>query len=161
MHGRVLVVDVGTSSVRSAVVDADAHVVVEHRAPLLPDSPAPGLVEFDATAMGGVVLELARRALDDAGPVDGVGIANQHASTVVWDRTTGDPIAPGIGWQDLRTVGRCLELRARGPIFPPDLGAETKVEAILDAEDPERTATWRSARSTAGWHGSSPRVRST
>ena len=137
MHGRLLVVDVGTSSVRSAVVDADAHVVVEHRAPLLPDSPAPGLVEFDATAMAGVVLDLARRALADGGPVDGVGIANQRASTVVWDRSTGMPVAPGIGWQDLRTVGRCLELRAQGSTFPPNFSA-TKIEAILDAEDPER-----------------------
>ena len=50
----------------------------------------------------------------DAGPVDAVGISNQRASTVVWDRATGEPVGPGIGWQDLRTVGTCLQLRAEG-----------------------------------------------
>ncbi|HEY8215849.1 MAG TPA: FGGY-family carbohydrate kinase [Acidimicrobiia bacterium] len=133
----ILVVDVGTSSARAAVVDADARVVVEHRAPLLPDSPAPGLVEFDAAAMADAVHDLAQRALADGGPVDGVGIANQRASTIVWDRGTGVPVAPAIGWQDLRTVGRCLVLRAEGLVIAPNLSA-TKLEAILDAVDPDR-----------------------
>ena len=59
--GRVLVVDVGTSSVRAAVVDADGAVVAEHARELLPDSPADGLVEFDAAAM-------ARRASTSRAP---------------------------------------------------------------------------------------------
>ncbi len=78
---------------------------------VLPDSPAPGLVEFDAAVMASAALELARAALAAGGPVDAVGIANQRGSAVVWDRATGEPIGPGLGWQDLRTVGRCLELR--------------------------------------------------
>jgi glycerol kinase len=137
MNGRVLVVDVGTSSVRAAVIDSGARVVVEHHVQLLPDSPVPGLVEFDAAAMASVALELAQRALADGGPVDSVGIADQRASTIVWDRTTGAPVAPGIGWQDLRTVGRCLELRAKGLTFAPNFSA-LKLEAILDAVDPDR-----------------------
>jgi glycerol kinase len=134
---RLLVVDVGTSSVRSAVVDGDARIVAERREPLLPDSPAPGLVEFDATRMARVALELAGAALDAAGPVDAVGVANQRGSAIVWDRATGEPVAPGIGWQDLRTVGRCLELRAEGARVAPNFSA-TKIESILDAVDPGR-----------------------
>jgi glycerol kinase len=137
VNGRVLVVDVGTSSARAAVVDREARVVVEHHAPLLPDTPAPGLVELDAVALADTALGLARRALSEGGPVEGVGVANQRASTIVWDRTTGTPVAPGIGWQDLRTVGRCLELRAAGIAVAPNFSA-TKLEAILDAVDPER-----------------------
>jgi glycerol kinase len=137
VNGRVLVVDVGTSSARSAVVDGDARVVVEHHVPLLPDSPAPGLVEFDAAAMAGVILDVATRALADGGPVDAVGIANQRASTIVWDRGTGTPVAPGIGWQDLRTVGRSLELRAQGVTFAPNFSA-LKLESILETVDPDR-----------------------
>ena len=136
--GTVLVVDVGTSSVRASVVDGDARVVAEHRAPLLPDSPAPGLVEFDAVEMARVAIELATRALDAAGPVDAVGIANQRASTVVWDRATGTPVAPGLGWQDLRTLGRCLELAGTGVRIAPNHTA-TKVEYLLDLADPERS----------------------
>ena len=93
--GSVLVVDVGTSGVRAAIVRPDATVEHVHYAPVLPDTPAPGLVEFDAAAMADAVLAVARAALADGGPVDGVGIANQRASTIVWDRATGGAAGPG------------------------------------------------------------------
>ncbi len=133
----ILVIDVGTSGLRAAVVTADSSVTHAHPTPLLPDSPAPGLVEFDGVAMAAAVLQVARAALDAGGPVAAVGIANQRASTLVWDRSTGEPVAPGLGWQDLRTVGRCLELRAEGIRIAPNLSA-TKAQAILDQVDPER-----------------------
>ncbi|HAM02621.1 MAG TPA: glycerol kinase [Acidimicrobiaceae bacterium] len=139
---RVLVVDVGTSSLRAGVVKGGdvSHV---HRRELLPTSPAPGFVEFDATAMADAVLEVALAASDDAArdgkePVAGVGITNQRASTVVWDRKTGTPVGPGIGWQDLRTVGMCMALADQGIRLAPNESA-TKVVMLLDLADPERT----------------------
>ncbi len=137
----ILVVDVGTSSVRAAVVHDDASVHAERAVPLLPHSPAPGLVELDAAAMARAVLDVAHGALDahgGAGTVDAVGIANQRCSTIVWDRATGEPLAPGLGWQDLRTVGRCLELQAQGLRVAPNASA-TKLEHLLDLVDAERT----------------------
>jgi glycerol kinase len=134
----LLVVDVGTSAVRASVMRPDATVTAEHRREVLPDSPAPGLVEFDAAAMADAALDVARRALADGGPVTGVGIANQRASVVVWDRATGRPLGPGIGWQDLRTVGDCLVLQADGLRLAPNQSA-TKIAHLLDAHDPERT----------------------
>jgi len=107
----LLVVDVGTSGLRAAIVRPDATVEHVHHVPLLPDTPAAGLVEFDAAAMASAALECARAALAAGGPVAAVGITNQRASTIVWDRATGEPVAPGLGWQDLRTVGECLMLR--------------------------------------------------
>jgi glycerol kinase len=136
--GSILVVDVGTSGVRAAIVRPDASVEHEHRVPLLPDSPAPGLVEFDAARMADAILETARAALDAGGPVAGVGIADQRASSIVWERATGKPVAPGIGWQDLRTVGTCLVLQAEGIRLAPNASA-TKVMAILDEVDPDRS----------------------
>jgi glycerol kinase len=133
----ILVVDVGTSSVRGVVVDADARVVAEHRTQLLPSSPAPGLVEFDATEMANAALGVARAALDEAGAVTAVGVANQRGSAIVWDRATGAPVGLGIGWQDLRTVVRCLELAATGVRLGPNHAA-TKFEVLLDAADPKR-----------------------
>jgi glycerol kinase len=137
----ILVVDVGTSSVRAALVRGDATIAHEEQRPLLPASPAPGLVEFDASEMAATVLDAARAAVAVAGsggdPIDAVGIANQRGSTVVWDRATGEPVGPGIGWQDLRTVGRCLELRGQGLRFAPNVSA-TKLELLLDAADPGR-----------------------
>ncbi len=142
MSGSVLVVDVGTSGVRAAIVRPDASVTDEHHVHVLPDSPAPGLVEFDAAAMADAVLEVATAALAGGGPVDGVGIANQRASVIVWERASGRPVAPGIGWQDLRTVGTCLVLQAEGIRLAPNASA-TKVMAILDDVDPERTRAER------------------
>ncbi|MGZ6927848.1 MAG: FGGY family carbohydrate kinase [Acidimicrobiia bacterium] len=135
----VLVCDVGTSSIRAAIVGEDASVRHEQHRPFLPDSPAPGMVEFDAAAMAAVVLETARAALDAWGePVAAVGITNQRGSAVVWDRASGEPVAPAQGWQDLRTIVNCLVHQAAGFRFAPN-AAGTKFENILDAVDPERT----------------------
>lgn len=133
-----LVVDVGTSSVRAAIVHDDASITHEHTLPALPTSTAPGLVEFDATALAVAALEVSRATLAAGGPVAAVGIANQRGSTVVWDRATGEPIGPGLGWQDLRTVGTCLVMQADGFRFAPNASA-TKVSWLLDQFDPDRS----------------------
>jgi len=138
----ILVVDVGTSGVRGAVVRPDATVEHIHHVPVLPDTPFPGLVEFDGTAIASAVAEVAARSLADGGPVAAVGIANQRASTLVWDRATGEPVGPGLGWQDLRTVGACLELQAQGIRIAPNASA-TKLSAILDLADPDRSRSER------------------
>jgi glycerol kinase len=138
----LLVVDVGTSGVRGAVVRPDATVEHIHHVPVLPDTPFPGLVEFDATAMAAAVVDVASASLAEGGPVEAVGIANQRASTIVWDRATGVPVGPGIGWQDLRTVGTCLELQGKGIRVAPNASA-TKVAALLDSADPDRARSER------------------
>ena len=138
MGDSLLVVDVGTSGLRAAIVRPDATVEHVHHQPLLPSSPAPGLVEFDATLMAKAALECARAALAAGGPVGAVGITNQRASTIVWDRATGEPVGPGLGWQDLRTVGTCLVVREQGLRVAPNASA-TKLAHLLDAADPERS----------------------
>jgi glycerol kinase len=133
----LLVVDIGTSGVRSAIGRPDATIEVEFRQEVVPDTPAPGLVEIDATRMATAVLDTARGALAEAGPVEGIGIATQRASTIVWDRSTGEPVAPALGWQDLRTLGDCLVLQAEGLRFAPNQSA-TKIKHLLDNADPDR-----------------------
>ena len=39
-----------------------------------------------------------------------LGITNQRETTVVWDRTTGEPVYNAIVWQDTRTSDICSEL---------------------------------------------------
>ena len=135
----LLVVDVGTSGVRAALVDGDGRVRDVHHREVLPSSPAPNFVEFDGAAMADAVLGVAGEALAAAGgSVDAVGIANQRASTLVWDRATGEPVGPGIGWQDLRTVGMCLMLQPQGIRLAPNASA-TKLAVLLDMADPDRT----------------------
>lgn len=155
----ILVIDVGTSAVRAAVVRPDATVTGEVRRATLPDTPVPGLVEFDAAAVADAALECAREVLDRNGPVDAVGITNQRATTIVWDRVTGEPVAPAQGWQDLRTVGDCLVLAAEGIRLAPNQSA-TKIANILDAVDPDRSRdlcfgtpdSWLVWRLTEGAH---------
>ena len=134
----VLVVDVGTSGLRAAIGRPDGEVTALHYRAFPPSSPFPGLVEFDATAMAAAVLDVAHAALAEAGPVEAVGITAQRASTVVWDRATGEPIGPGIGWQDLRTVFDCITLKAEhGLGFAPNQSA-TKLAWLLNTIDPGR-----------------------
>jgi glycerol kinase len=134
----LLVIDIGTSGVRAAAVTHDARIVHERYRQVLPSSPAPGLVEFDAQLLAEASLEVARQVLSEAGTVEAVGIANQRASTVVWERSTGRPVGPALGWQDLRTVGDCLVLQGEGLRFAPNQSA-TKVAHLLDEHDVTRS----------------------
>ena len=163
----ILVIDAGTSGVRAAIVHPDGTIGVERRRATLPDSPFPGLVEFDAVTYADAALDCAREVLRQHGPVDAVGISNQRASVVVWDAATGEPVAPAQGWQDLRTIGECLTLNAEGFHLAPTLSA-TKVASILDAVDPERVRdlrfgtvdSWIVWRLTQGAHHVSDRSNS-
>jgi glycerol kinase len=82
--------------------------------------------------MAEAVLAVAKKSLATAGPVEAVGITNQRASTLVWDRSTGRPIGPGLGWQDLRTVFDCINAKANhGLALAPNQSA-TKVAWLLN-----------------------------
>jgi glycerol kinase len=132
----ILVIDVGTSGVRAAMVESSRITSVHYRE-LLPETPMPNFVQFDATRMASAVLEVAHEAIEAGGAPSAVGIANQRASTIVWDRATGEPVGPGVGWQDLRTVGMCLTLQAQGIRVAPNASA-TKLGFLLDMADPKR-----------------------
>ncbi len=134
----ILVVDVGTSGVRAAVVRPDASIPVVHHRKVLPSTPQPGFVEFDAATLAEAALEVGRAALAEVGSVAAVGIAAQRASTIVWDRATGEPVGPGISWQDLRTAGMCLMLQDQGVRVAPNASA-TKLGFLLDMADPDRS----------------------
>ena len=66
-------------------------------------------------------IDSARRLLDrhrvTAADLSGIGITNQRETTVVWDRKTGEPVAPAIVWQCRRTAEFCAEL-ARSAAAP-------------------------------------------
>jgi len=127
----ILVIDVGTTSLRAAVVDGDATIRALEQRAFPPQSPAPGLVEFDAAEMARLVLEASRAVIERAGPVEVVGITTQRASTVVWDRTTGAPVAPALGWQDLRTVGECIVADAEHGVSVAPNQTATKAAWLL------------------------------
>ncbi len=133
----ILVIDVGTSSVRAVAVRPDATLGPSARTALLPETPFAGLVEVDAVRLGEVAVELACAVLAEVGRVDAIGITNQRATTIVWDAASGRPVGPGLGWQDLRTVGACLALQGQGIRVAPNASA-TKLAHLLDEHDPQR-----------------------
>ncbi len=127
----VLVIDVGTTGLRAALVTREGTVEHLRYEKCAPTSPFPGLVEFDARAMADAVLRVAAEVVSLADRIDGIGITTQRASTVMWDSQTLQPLAPGLGWQDLRTVGDCIVSRAEhGLVLAPNQTA-TKAKWLL------------------------------
>jgi len=127
----VLVVDLGSSSIR-AVVSTKSGPTLSVQRPLALQRPFPGLVELD----GEQVAEAARAVAHEAasavdGPISALGIANQRASCLLWRRDTGKPVGPVLSWQDLRTVGSCLSARAEGILVAPSHSA-TKWAWLLE-----------------------------
>jgi glycerol kinase len=127
----LLAIDVGTTSIRAAVLDGDLAITSMARRAFPPSTPFPGLVEFDAAELVRVVLDAVAEATAAADPVTAVGITNQRASTVVWDRATGEPIAPALGWQDLRTIGECLTARSEHDLALAPNQSATKLSWLL------------------------------
>lgn len=127
---RTLVIDVGTSGVRAAVVNDDTSITNLVHEVFRPSSPAPGLVEFSADALWDLVMRVSLASMDGS-PVDAVGITNQRASVVGWRRSTGTSIGPAIGWQDLRTVGDCIMARAQHGIGLAPNQSATKVSWLM------------------------------
>ncbi|MBM3729735.1 MAG: hypothetical protein FJW44_02785 [Actinobacteria bacterium] len=110
----VLVIDVGTSGLRTALVGAAGTLVDYLHVVQPPSTPSPGLVEFDAMRMYEAAVEAATTIVrrNDHIEVASLGITNQRASVVAWNARTGEPVGPGIGWQDLRTVIECITAKS-------------------------------------------------
>ncbi|GAB4398668.1 MAG: glycerol kinase GlpK [Rhodoferax sp.] len=114
----LLALDQGTSSSRSIVFDARGQPLAMAQQELTQHYPRSGWVEHDPMEIWHTQRDTARAALAQAGlrarDIRAVGITNQRETTVVWRRSTGQPIYPAIVWQDRRTEPDCAALRAQG-----------------------------------------------
>ncbi len=119
----ILALDQGTTSSRALIFDHAGHVVAMAQQPFAQHFPQPAWVEHDANdiwrSQCQVVHSAIARATKTLGHdvlphVAAMGITNQRETTVLWDRATGEPIAPAIVWQDRRTAATCDALRAAG-----------------------------------------------
>lgn len=154
----IMAVDQGTSSTKVVAIDETGAVVGWSSVALSQEHPHPGWVEQDADAIvASVITGIERVVCDlDAGldeRVVAVAISSQRESAVAWDRATGRPLGPMLGWQDRRTVGAAQALESAGhgervreitglPIDP--MFSALKFAWLLDAVDPDRS------RSAAG-----------
>lgn len=106
MRDLILGVDQGTTSTRACVMDAESRILSAGQLPHRQLYPREGSVEHDAGEIWDnvrrLVVECTERA-PAAGRLAGIGIANQGETVLVWDREKGQPLAPAIVWQDVRT----------------------------------------------------------
>ena len=105
----VMAIDHGTTSTRAIVFDREGTIRSVAQKEHQQIFERPGWVGHDAAEIWRNTRELLRDALRDASltaaDIAAIGVTNQRETSVVWDRTTGIPIADAIVWQDTRTQG--------------------------------------------------------
>jgi len=117
----ILALDQGTTSSRAIAFDRHGRVAAVAQREFAQHFPQPGWVEHDADEIWSSQLAVARECVrqlavssSEAPRIAAIGITNQRETTVLWDRATGQPLAPAIVWQDRRTTARCEQLRRQG-----------------------------------------------
>lgn len=127
----LLSLDEGTTSARAALYDEQGRRVAMESSPIECRYPATGWVEQDANAIWSAQLDAARGVLArvPGARIAACGITNQRETTIVWDRATGQPVAPAIVWQCRRTAGFCAELAAG----PQAAAITRKTGLVIDA----------------------------
>jgi len=142
MTSTLLALDQGTTSSRAIVFDLAGREIARAQRPLPNHFPLPGWVEQDAREIWQTQLDCLREAVAQLAAVVAGGVALgmpiQPERPVWWARTSGDPLAPAIVWQDRRTVAACDALRAAG--YGEMIRRKTGLE--LDAYFSATKLTW-------------------
>ncbi len=141
----LLALDQGTTSSRAIVFDERGRILTIRQREFKQHYPQPGWVEHNAEEIWTTQLDVAAEALAalklQPSDIVALGITNQRETVVLWDRVTGQPLAPAIVWQDRRTAAMCEQLRAAGqePLLHAKTGlladpyfSGTKIAWLLD-----------------------------
>ena len=108
-------IDIGTSSVKAVIADAEQSVVAQASVPLAVSRPQPGFSEQDpeswwkatVEAIGALPMNIRRQ-------VEAVGLTGQmHGATLLDDADR--PLRPAILWNDGRSSAECIEIESREP----------------------------------------------
>lgn len=145
----VLTIDQGTTSSRAILFDREGKIRAVSQRPTTQYFPAGGWVDHDAAEIWETVRLCVADALErvnaSVADVVAAGITNQRETTVVWDRMTGEPLAPAIVWQSRQSVPWVEAISARGMadrfhqvtgLVPDAYFSATKLALLLD-ENPE------------------------
>ena len=117
MSDYILVIDEGTTSTRAIAFDRAFQqvAVAQEEVPL--QYPADGWVEQDGAEIWEKTVAVCKSVIAQIGGAEkiaSIGITNQRETTLVWDKATGEPVAPAIIWQDRRTAAFCDGLKQDG-----------------------------------------------
>lgn len=110
----IVALDQGTTSSRCIIFDRELNIISVAQKELQIFYPQPGWVEqrpLDIwVTQYGVLTQALLTAGINPGEIAGIGITNQRETTIVWDKTTGEPIYNAIVWQCRRTAAFCKQL---------------------------------------------------
>ena len=147
----ILALDQGTTSSRAIVFNGRGTIETIAQNEFQQHYPEPGWVEHDPQEIWSTQAGVATEALSKVGirsdRLAAIGITNQRETTIVWDRSTGEPVYNAIVWQDRRTARFCDALKNRGlvDLFQEKTGlvidsyfSGTKVRWILENVDGAR-----------------------
>lgn len=141
----VLALDQGTTSSRAILYSHSGDILGVAQKEFSQIYPKSGWVEHNPIEIWDTQLAVARQVLSDCRvdtkEVAAIGITNQRETTVVWDRTTGQPVYNAIVWQDRRTADYCdllkstsdaVAITARTGLVVDPYFSGTKLRWILD-----------------------------
>lgn len=137
--------DLGSTSARAVLVDADGEVVAQASRPTEPLFPQRGWVELDPWHLWHALRDSLAEALAVAGAttddIAGAGVTTSRETCLIWDRATGEPIYPAIMWMSLQTddvvarwraAGLDDEFRRRTGLFNDSFFSAAKLAWVLD-----------------------------
>jgi len=115
----IITVDIGTTSMRAVLYDADSHLIHMDQRENTPEYHSDGRVEQDASAWKKIlpdVLKSCATAARTAGmePVC-ISVTAQRSSVIPIDRL-GNPLHPAIMWQDRRTAEMAQVMSTNNPL---------------------------------------------
>jgi glycerol kinase len=114
----LLAIDQGTTGSTALVMSTDGRTVGQATREFPQHFPEPGWVEHEPEEIWDSVVAAVAEAIRVSGArgedIAAVGLTNQRETTLLWDRTSGEPLHRAIVWQDRRTAARCAELKAAG-----------------------------------------------
>ncbi|PXX71743.1 glycerol kinase [Nocardia tenerifensis] len=116
MRRGILGIDEGSTGTRAAIVGEDGACGPSFYAPIDVVHRGPTHVEQDPMQLLHKTIEVARQALAWAGDsgveIVALSLCTQRATAILWDRLTGQPLAPAVVWQDSRYAEELARLAA-------------------------------------------------
>lgn len=147
----VIAIDQSTSGTKAALIDENLTMVRSLRQEHTQFYPKPGWVEHDAEEIWQNTAALLRKlgSSVERREIAGIGIANQRETIVLWERTSGAPVAPAVVWQDVRAkyitdplASQAEKIRKATGLSPSPYYSAAKAAALL-REDPDLAARAR------------------
>ena len=114
----IIAIDQSTSSTKALLFDEQCKVLARTNVDHKQYYPQMGWVEHDAEEIYNnliMAIKLLKEKVTVKSEKDfSLCLTNQRETAVVWNKTTGKPIANAVVWQDTRGAELCRQLRAEG-----------------------------------------------